>query len=162
MELSVKPILQALVVADHVYQDQQTGKKIICGTFTTFRFSRRPPMKELQKPDGTKQTVFAGGMHSGSPYAYVCLTDVCDGTRLQLRFVSLTQNLVLFGTEAVLNGVDRLSTVEMIFPLPPLPIQEPGDFALELVCENDILGSWRITAEEITPPNAKPRETELN
>ncbi len=156
----MKPVLQALVVADHVYQDQQTGKKIICGTFTTLRFSRRPPVTELQKPDGTKQAVFAGGMHSGSPYAYVCLTDVCDGTRLQLRFVNLTKNLVLFGTEAVLNGVDRLSTVEMIFPLPQLPIQEPGAFALELVCDDGILGSWRITAEEIAPPPENAQKPE--
>lgn len=157
----MKPVLQALVVADHIYQDQQTGKKIICGTFTTLRFSRKPPVAEVQKPDGTKQMVFAGGMHSGSPYAYVCLTDVCDGTRVQLRFVHLTQNIALFGTEAVLSGIDRLSTVEMIFPLPQLPIAEPGDYALELVCEDSLLGSWRITAEEITPPAVEP-DPELN
>jgi hypothetical protein len=145
----MKPILQALVVADHVYQDQQTGKKVICGTFNTFKFSRKPPVTEIQAPDGTKRTVIAGGGQSGSPYAYVNLTDVCDGTKLLLRFVNLNQNAVLFGTEVVINNTNRLGTIELVFPLPRLPIQESGAYALELVCDGDILGSYRITAENL-------------
>jgi hypothetical protein len=145
----VKPVLQALVVADHVYQDQQTGKKVICGTFNTFRFSRKPPIGEVQGPDGTKQTVVAGGGHSGSPYAYVNLTDVCDGTKLRLQFVNLNQNAVLFGTDVVISNTNRLGTIELVFPLPRLPIQEPGAYALELTCDGDIIGSYRITAENL-------------
>ncbi len=40
-----KPVLQALVLADHIYQDKITGKKIIAGTFNRVCFSRmkRPP-----------------------------------------------------------------------------------------------------------------------
>jgi hypothetical protein len=145
----VKPVLQALVVADHVYQDQQTGKKVICGTFNTFRFSRKPPVGEVQAPDGTKQTVIAGGGHSGSPYAYVNLTDVCEGTKLRLQFVHLNKNAVLFGTEVTVGAPTRLSTIELVFPLPRLPIQEAGVYALELLCDGDILGSYRITAEDL-------------
>jgi hypothetical protein len=145
----VKPVLQALVVADHVYQDQQTGKKVICGTFNTFRFSRKPPVAEAQAPDGTKQTVIAGGGQSGSPYAYVNLTDVCDGTKLRLQFVNLNQNNVLFGTDVVINNANRLATIEMVFPLPRLPIQEAGSYALELLCDGDMIGSYRITAENM-------------
>ena len=87
----MKPVLQALIVADHVYQDQQTGKKVICGTFNSFRFSRKPPVSEVQNPDGTKRTVMMGGSQSGSPYAYVSLTDVFEGTKLLLRFVNLDE-----------------------------------------------------------------------
>jgi hypothetical protein len=145
----VKPVLQALVVADHVYQDQQTGKKVICGTFNTFRFSRKPPVNEMQAPDGTKQTVIAGGGQSGSPYAYVNLTDVCDGTKLRLQFVNLNKNAVLFGTELTIGNTNRLATIELVFPLPRLPIQEAGAYALELVCDGDTIGSYRITAENM-------------
>jgi hypothetical protein len=141
--------LQALVVADHVYQDQQTGKKVICGTFNTFRFSRKLPVNELQAPDGTKQTVIAGGGQSGSPYAYVNLTDVCDGTKLRLQFVNLNKNVVLFGTELTIGNTNRLATIELVFPLPRLPIQEAGAYALELLCDGDLVGSYRITAENM-------------
>jgi hypothetical protein len=136
-------------VADHVYQDQQTGKKVICGTFNTFRFSRKPPVNEMQAPDGTKQTVIAGGGQSGSPYAYVNLTDVCDGTKLRLQFINLNKNLVLFGTEVTIGNTSRLATIELVFPLPRLPIQEAGAYALELLCDGDIIGSYRITAEDM-------------
>jgi hypothetical protein len=151
----VKPVLQALVVADHVYQDV-SGKKIIAGTFNTFKFSRKPPMAEVQAPDGTKQTVVRGGMQGGSPFAYVSLTDVCDGTKLQLRFVNLTKNAVLFGNEVTITNTNRLATVEMVFPLPRLPIQETGVYALELLCDGDILGSYRITAENLDDKDEHP------
>ncbi len=35
-----KPVLQALVLADHIYQDKITGKKIIAGTFNRVCFTR--------------------------------------------------------------------------------------------------------------------------
>jgi hypothetical protein len=150
----MKPVLQALVVADHIYQDQQTGKKVICGTFNTFRFSRKPPIGEAQAPDGSKQTVIQGGGQSGSPYAYVNLTDVCDGTKLRLQFVNLNKNAVLFGTDLAIGNANRLSTIELVFPLPRLPIQEAGAYALELMCDGDIIGSYRITAENLDEKDA--------
>jgi hypothetical protein len=157
----MKPVLQALIVADHVYQDQQTGKKVICGTFNNFRFSRKPPVTEVQNPDGTKRTVMMGGSQSGSPYAYVSLTDVCEGTKLLLRFANLDKNEVLFGTEVVVSNVHRLATVEIVLPLPRLPIQEAGAYALELVCDNAILGSCRIMAENMDE-KTEPPKPELN
>ena len=89
-------------------------------------------------------------MHGGSPYAYVSLTDVCENTLLQVQFVNLTKNAVLFSKEVTVNCPDRLATVELVLPLPPLPVHEPGIYAFEVVCEGDILGSCRIKAEELS------------
>ncbi len=155
----MKPILQALIMADHIYQDQQTGKKVICGTFNTFRFSRKPPVAEVQAPDGSKQTIVAGGGQSGSPYAYLNLTDVVEGTKLRLQFVHLNKNLVLFGTEVVLSNVNRLATVELVFPLPRLPIHEAGVYALEVVCDGETIGSCRITAEDLDARADVPKDS---
>ncbi|MHB1033799.1 MAG: hypothetical protein ACYC35_05315 [Pirellulales bacterium] len=138
-------------MAEHVYQDV-SGKKVIAGTFDRVRFTRKPLAREVEQPDGTKQTLIPGGMHGGSPFAYVSLTDVCEGTKLVLQFVNLTRNVVLFGKEVIVHSTDRLAMVELVFPLPPLGIQEPGGYALEVVCEGDILGSWRIRAEELATP----------
>ena len=150
----MKPVLQALVVADHVYEDK-TGKKIIAGTFNTYCFSRKPPVGQLKNADGTERQVLMGGMQVGSPFAYVSLTDVCAETKLRLQFVNLTKNAVLFGTELTITCGDRLKTIEIVAPLPRLPIEEEGVYTLEVVCEEEILGSYRITAKEITPGRDK-------
>ncbi|MBN1393939.1 MAG: hypothetical protein JW959_02825 [Pirellulales bacterium] len=145
----MKPVLQALVVADHVYRDGNTGKHIIAGTFNSYKFSRKSPVEQVEAPDGTKQTTVAGGKDTGSPYAYVCLTDVCEGTTFQLHFVNLSKNAIIFRTEAVVENIDRISTIEIAFPLPRLPITESGVYAIEIVWENEVIGSWRITVEDL-------------
>ncbi len=145
----MRPVLQALVLADRVYQDAATGKKIIAGTFSGYKFSKRPPIAEIVRPDGTKQQALAGGMTLGSPSAYVSLTDVCDGTTLEIQFINLSKNLVLFGTAVNIAHVDRLANVELVLPLPVLPITEAGTYALQVVCEGEIVGSWRVVAEDL-------------
>jgi hypothetical protein len=144
----VKPVLQALVLADRVYQEV-SGKKIIAGTFSGYRFSKKPPIAEIARPDGTKQRVMVGGMNIGSPSAYVSLTDVCDSTVIQIQFLNLSKNIVLFGNELTLSNVDRLQNIELILPLPVLPISEPGVYAIQVICEGEILGSWRVIAEDL-------------
>ena len=143
----VKPVLQALVLAEHVYQDV-TGKKIIAGTFNQVRFNRNlSPLQERERPDGTKEKILLGGLHGGSPYAYISLTDVCDGTELLLQFVNLTKNQVLFGKKLSVKCDDRLRTVEIVAPLPPLPVVEAGTYAFEGVWAGEILVSHIILAE---------------
>jgi hypothetical protein len=58
-----KPVLQALVLADHVYQDKITGKKIIAGTFNRVCFTRmrpRPPAAELEPGEASVSIAGAG------------------------------------------------------------------------------------------------------
>jgi hypothetical protein len=145
----VKPIVQALVLAERVYQDI-TGKKIIAGTFNrVFIPSAEHFVREQPLRNGRTQTLVAGGMHGGSPYAYISLTDVVDGSALTLQFVNLGKNQVLLELALVVNIRDRLEAVEIVVPLPPLPITEPGTYALEITCEGEILRSHRIVAEHI-------------
>ena len=117
-----------------------------------FLVQQKVPSREVELPDGSKQTQVAGGTQAGSPYAYVSLTDVCKGTKLLLQFVNLTENRPLFGTEVTVDCIDRLQTIELVLPLPVLPIQGPGSYAFEIVWEGEILGSYRITAKEVEVP----------
>jgi hypothetical protein len=145
----VKPVVQALVLAEHVYQDV-TGKKVIAGTFNQIGFKHKlPAVQERKLPDGTSQQVMLGGMHGGSPYAYISLTDVCDGVELVLQFVNLSKNQVLFGKKMAISCDDRLKTIEIVAPLPPLPVDDEGTYAFEVVCDGEILGSHRILAREL-------------
>lgn len=63
-----KPVLQALVLADHVYQDKITGKKIIAGTFNRVCFSRmrRPAPPAAEAGPGEEPPPFSSPFESTS------------------------------------------------------------------------------------------------
>jgi len=152
----VKPNLLALLVADNVYRDARTGKYIISGTFNKLFFSRT----NLNQPvmvDGKQRLL--GGMDSGSPYAYLCLSDVRGDTKLMLRYVDLADNSQLFEGEIRVTAQSPLDSVEAILPLPRLPVPHPGIFALEILYENELVGMRRIIVEELpTKPGATEPE----
>lgn len=137
----MKPILQAFILADHVYQDV-SGKMIIAGSFN--QLLRVPGQSvEVGQPQPLHRV-----MRAGSPYVYLNLVDVKQKKLpLELRWVALNDNRVLFSAkfEAVAPP-DPLNPLHLIVPLPPLPTPHDGVFALELlVNDNDPLGSWRVT-----------------
>lgn len=146
----MRPVVQSLVLADRVYQDVG-GKKIICGTFNTVLFGKGSALKQRELTDGTKQPFLVGPAHGGSPYAYISVTDILRACELDVQFVNLTKNAVLFRTKVAVNCADRLQTVEVVLPLPLLPIDGPGVYSLEVVCEGKILGSHRIVAKPMSP-----------
>ncbi|OHB71405.1 MAG: hypothetical protein A2V70_15735 [Planctomycetes bacterium RBG_13_63_9] len=148
----MKPVLQALVLAERVYTDI-TGKKIIAGTFNRVQFTRTTQfVQERQSPSGETKYFVRGGVHGGSPYAYISLTDVVDNTQLTLQFVNLTKNVVILEQQLTVQCDGRLQTIEIVAPLPPLPVCEAGVYAFEVVCEEAILGSHRVIAEELQDP----------
>ncbi len=144
----MKPVLQALVLAERVYQDI-SGKKIIAGTFHGIVIRSGAPINEETDDEGNvvRRTIL-GGTDGGSPYAYISLTDVCDNTQLCLQFVNLTKNAVMFKQDITVRSTARLRTGEIVAALPPLTVPEAGTYAFEIVCEDEIIGSHRLIANE--------------
>jgi hypothetical protein len=161
------PVLQALLVADHIYQDQATGKFVICGIFGTIFFlppedqvtektaedgagtGSKPREEETAdrpgKPSpGQQQMPLNRFLRAGSPSAYVSLTEINGHRSFELRYVDLNENNVLFTFEFQVDCRNPLETVQLTLPLPVLPVPHEGAFALELVCEGELLGSHRI------------------
>lgn len=147
-QLAVKPVLQALLLADRVYQDV-TGKKIIAGTFNRLLFSPKLHKPREVEVDGVKRQMIVGGMHAGSPYAFFSLTDVRGRIPCVLRYVDLEDDKVLLQAEFEVHCDDPLRTVEGVVPMPPLPATKAGVFALELLCGDEPIGSLRVIVEEI-------------
>jgi hypothetical protein len=147
---AVKPVLQALVLAEHVYEDKSTGKKIIAGTFNQLLLNA--PVLESAGPEEGAKAIVHGGRQGGSPYAYISITEIHDAAELVLRFVDLKENppIVLFETTVRVQTPDPLQTVELTAALPMLPIHHEGVFALEVLCENELLGSFRIVAAQFS------------
>ncbi len=156
----MKPVLQALLLADYVYDDARTGKKIIAGVFHTYYVAPKPQPQEETPAEGQEKPVqeppeprLKRVVHverAGTPFVYISLTDLRGPTDLQLRLVSLTTNEVCFETEPFTVERDSpLATAEIFNAIPSLPTR-PGVYALELLCHDEPLGAHRITVREFT------------
>ena len=151
----MKPILQAIILADKVYEER-SGKKIIAGTFN--RIQTGPaPTQQVQQPDGTTATVVQGGTDPGCPWAYISLTDVFDGTEVTLHYNDLETNTSQFHVGVKIANQDRLATIEIVVPLPPMRAftPHPGTFSLDVVWKGEIIGSQRVIVEQV---GGKPAE----
>jgi len=126
-----KPVLQALVLADYVYVDAQTGKKVIAGTFNELQAAAFP----TQFPRVT--------------YAYLCLADLRSEAHLDLHYVDLASGEVLMQLEGVpVASASPLDSTELIVEVPEFPMPNPGSYALEVHCEGEMLGALRITVRQ--------------
>ncbi len=144
----MKPVLQALLIADHVYEDK-TGKKVIAGTFNRLWFKTGGMEPQKIEKDGETRHVLQSVLQTGSPYAYISLTD-CRGTfECVLRYVYLDEDQALFECPFEVTCDDPLLTIEVVLPMPKLPVVKAGIYALELLCGDEPLGSHRITVEEM-------------
>jgi hypothetical protein len=157
---NVKPILQAMVIADRVYRDGVTGKHIIAGTFNRLFFSKGPPI--VPPADAGGQPKMIGGLDAGSPYAYISLTDVRGKVPLVFRYVDLQDNTPILQANVVVEASSPLDMVEFVLPLPKLPVPHAGVFAFELLYNDEPVGSHRIVVEEMKPPqtDAPPPSSE--
>lgn len=143
----MKPTLQALLVADRIYTDKDTGKKIVAGIFNRLVFAADVTTPIEIEKDGVKQKIIPGGLDAGSPYAYISIIDVRGTQPFELRYVDLSEDRAVFKVEFQVTCNDPLQTIEFVLPLPKLPIEKAGTFALELLCRDDPLGSYRIQVQ---------------
>jgi hypothetical protein len=148
-----KPVLQAMVLADHVYRDAGTGKFLIIGTFgTLWRRKRREAAPETEarietEIEGPVRYMRADEVSQvGSPYLYIALTGVHGITPLALKCVNLADSSVVLEGDVNVNAKDPLALAEFSLPLPPFDMG-PGTYSLDLLHEGEILGSWRISVK---------------
>ena len=126
------PVLQALVLADHIYVDRFTGNKVIAGTFNHLWAGQFP------------------GKFGRPVWAYICLTDLQGTVNLQLRYVDLETNQVLLENRPVeVKSENRLASTEVIVQVPPFPMPHPGFYAFELYAGDDLLGALRLEVSKI-------------
>ena len=78
---------------------------------------------------------------------------------MHLRYVDLQTDKVLIDADLQVHCDDPLQTRELVVPLPPLPKPAPGVYALELLCEEEPLGSLRVTVDERPAAPARGNET---
>jgi hypothetical protein len=150
----VKPVLQALLIADHVYVDKVTGKKVVAGIFHRMHFTPAKPIQEQNSEEGRiRLHIPPGGLQAGSPFCYISLTEVRNQQHFALRYVDLADDRMYFQSEFDVDCRNPLETIEIVLPLPPLPANKAGVFALELLWNDEHLGSHRINVDEVKQRN---------
>jgi len=93
---NVKPVLQALLLADRIYEDKATGKKIVAGIFQAVFFKKAEDLKAELEKRGVSGAGMPGGFHAGAPYAYISLTDLRGTQPFILRYVDLGEDKPVF------------------------------------------------------------------
>jgi hypothetical protein len=106
-----------------------------------------PPGTPLQ-PGQRVLEIPPTGLQSGSPFAYLSLTEIRGPNSFVLQLVNLAEDTQLFRSDLRVDCPDPLLTVEMTVPLPPIAPTNAGIYALELLHNNEILGSLRIIVED--------------
>lgn|SRR5262245_29310111 len=125
----MKPIIQALLLADNVYSDAETGKRVIAGVFDSIFLPEIPG-------DYWKVTC-----------AYISLTELRGRVETMLRYVDLDSNEILMENgPTVIEQNDPIASVDFTVSVPPLPVPHQGVFALEVHANNELIGMLRITA----------------
>jgi hypothetical protein len=106
-----------------------------------------PPSPPLQ-PGQRVLEIPPTGLQSGSPFAYMSLTEIRGRTPLLLQLVNLQDDTQLFRSDLWVECHDPLYTVEITVPLPPISPPQAGIYALELLYNNELLGALRIVVED--------------
>jgi hypothetical protein len=162
-----KPILQALVLAEHVYDDVRTRNKVIAGTFNRLLVVKveksekggdvsQPAANVTQQPDALRKLEPHEISRMGSPFVYISLTEVRGTVPLELRYVDLADNRVLLRMEFAVKADDPLATIEAIIQVPPVLAPHEGVFALELLSNDEPLGFHRVTVDSV--PDSGPQQ----
>ena len=122
-----RPILQAIVLADHVYEDLHSGKKVIAGTFCE--------MAAVEFPTHYNRGAFL----------FLSLTGFQGKIPLTIEYVDIKHNdsLLEFG-DILASASDPLETCELVVELPDLPLPHPGAYAFEVFLYEVPLGSLRF------------------
>jgi len=118
-----------LVLADHIYADAKTGKKVIAGTFNQVWAAAFP------------------SQFGRTTYVFVSLTDLRGEASVVLRYVDNSDLSVLMESAAVkVISQDPLATTELGIAIPGFPMPHTGSYSLELHVDGERLGSVRVLA----------------
>jgi len=135
------PVLQALLLADHIYTEER-GKRIICGTFSKIFCQKFPAITSF------------------SCFAFVLLVEVVGEVELQLRLVSLHDNEILMESgKAKIKSDSPLTPLDLVFQVPPLPLPREGFYSFECWTDGAMIGSVRLQVVPL-PTNQEDRESD--
>ena len=129
---NVVPVLVAALVCDVAVPDPSTGKKNLIGIF---------------------DRVYVGKFSTTRPMSlYMKVTDAEGDYELEARYVQISSGKVLARAEGELHSKNKLASIDLIVPFPPLLIPKEGRYEFQIWANSIFLGSTFIDAV----PRSKP------
>ena len=123
-----KPSLQSLWLVDNATRDEDTGKVDVVGMFDQI---------EVEEPSREFTT---------QAYLFCALRGTHGPLSVNLRYKDLEDESVLLDRPLRLDCDDPLRTVDVVIRLHRIPVPHAGIYAWELLWENEVIGSSRLTA----------------
>jgi len=121
------PVLQALVLADHIYTDGPTGKRVICGTFSKIWCKDFP------------------GALAGPIWAFILLVEAIGDVTIQLRLVHLESNKIIAECNPItIHSDDPLVAQDLAIQMPGFPLPKAGTYSFDCWANGTMIGSVRL------------------
>jgi len=128
------PVVRAILLADQVYQDQQTGKFVVAGTFDQIFVPEFP------------------GTH-GSTSLYINLGDFHGSHELGVRLIRLEDGFEMGNSGSLeIQQDDRARHAEFHVRLPPMEFDRAGPYSIEVVWDGQLIGECRIQVAQAPQP----------
>ena len=127
----MKPIVLAINICDDIIRDEISKKISLIGLFN-----------RIQSPSFPTT-------HS-SLHVYVSLTNGHKKYKGELRFVSESDDSVIFKTNADVPLQDPLKTLELNFSIRNLKFDKPGNYNVQFCCDGELVGSRRFIVSAST------------
>jgi hypothetical protein len=127
--VAIKPIIQALLLADNVYTDAETGKRVIAGVFNNIVLPEIP------------------GYFPNVLCVYVSLTAVRGEIDVMLRYVALdTDEMLMEHGPTKLTSDDPVASLDFIASMPRVHVPHENAFTVEVHVGDELIGMIRVTA----------------
>jgi hypothetical protein len=124
--------LNALLLADQIYQDKDSGKYVVAGIFHQINVPGFPAT--LEKSVGL----------------FVSLTGVSNDANVELTFVDPADGTVLMRNRSLrLTWDDADTPVQFALEIPPLPLPHPGQYRLQLAVNGTELGASLLSVLDL-------------
>ena len=130
---NVVPVLVATLVCDVAVADPSTGKKNLIGIFDRVFVGEFPTKRALS--------------------LYMKVTDADGDYEFEARWVQVNSGKVLAQAGGGLHSNNKLASIDLIIPFPPLPIPKEGRYEFQIWANSMFLGATFIDA--ITRPKIK-------
>jgi hypothetical protein len=125
--MPVNPTLQSLWLVEDVATDESTGKLTVVGLFN-----------QIGLP--------SGAIEYNQPSAiFFSVTGVHGLADMKLCFVDLATLEVLLERPVRVNATDPLEVTDLVVRVNNMPVPHDGVYAWELYCDDELLGSSRLT-----------------
>ena len=118
--------LQSFLVADEVYQDRETGKHVIAGTFARLIVPRVP------------------GELGRSVATYCALLGVAGSVQVTMQFETADGEVLIRSSPRTLTCTHPDLLVEFAFTVPSLPLPHAGRFCLVLLLDEQRFATHAI------------------